>query len=72
MRTVCYNSYLYFGDSLGNALTKLGHDVEYFKVDEDALDDLEEYIGKHYDAIIDFNSDSVNLITFFICLLFLL
>ncbi len=57
MRTVCYNSYLYFGDSLGNALTKLGHNVEYFKVDEDALDDLEKYIGKHYDAIIDFNSD---------------
>lgn len=57
MKTVCYNSYLYFGDSLGNALTKLGHSVEYFKVDEDALDDLEKYVGKSYDALIDFNSD---------------
>lgn len=57
MKTVCYNSYLYFGDSLGEALTKLGHQVEYFKVDEDALDDLERYIGKSYDALIDFNSD---------------
>ena len=57
MRTVCYNSYLYFGDSLGNALTKLGHTVEYFKVDEDDFDDLEKYVGTSYDALIDFNSD---------------
>ena len=57
MKTVCYNSYLYFGDALGNALTKLGHSVEYFKVDEDALDDLERYVGTHFDAMIDFNSD---------------
>ncbi|SHI47746.1 glycosyltransferase [Pseudobutyrivibrio xylanivorans] len=57
MKTVCYNSYLYFGDSLGNALTSLGHSVEYFKVDENQLDDLEQYVGKHFDAMIDFNSD---------------
>ena len=57
MKTVCYNSYLYFGDALGNALTHKGHSVEYFKVDEDSLDDLENYVGKHYDALIDFNSD---------------
>ncbi len=57
MKTVCYNSYLYFGDSLGNALLKAGHEVEYFKVDEDRLEDLEKYIGQKYDAIIDFNSD---------------
>lgn len=57
MKTVCYNSYLYFGDSLGNALTSLGHKVEYFKVDENELDDLEQYVGKHFDAMIDFNSD---------------
>lgn len=57
MRTVCYNSYLYFGDSLGSALTNLGHNVEYFKVDENDLDELEKYCGKHYDALIDFNSD---------------
>ncbi len=57
MKTVCYNSYLYFGDSLGAALSKLGHTVEYFKIDEDALDDLEKYIGSSFDALIDFNSD---------------
>ncbi len=57
MKTVCYNSYLYFGDSLGEALLKAGHQVEYFKVDEDSLEDLEKYIGQKYDAIIDFNSD---------------
>ncbi len=57
MRTVCYNSYLYFGDSLGQALSNSGHDIEYFKVDEDSFDDLENYIGKSYDALIDFNSD---------------
>lgn len=57
MKTVCYNSYLYFGDSLGSALSAKGHEVEYFKVDEDALDDLEKYVGSTYDAIIDFNSD---------------
>ena len=27
MKTVCYNSYLYFGDSLGEALKKKGHTV---------------------------------------------
>lgn len=57
MKTVCYNSYLYFGDSLGNALTTKGHEVEYFKVDEDVLDDLEKFVGASFDAIIDFNSD---------------
>ncbi len=57
MKTVCYNSYLYFGDALGLALKKLGCDVEYFKVDEQSLDDLEQFIGKHYDGLIDFNSD---------------
>ncbi len=57
MKTVCYNSYLYFGDSLGEALKAKGHNVTYFKVDEDNLDDLEQYVGKHFDALIDFNSD---------------
>ena len=57
MKTVCYNSYLYFGDSLGAALKKAGHDIEYFKVDEQSLDDLEQFVGKHFDAMIDFNSD---------------
>lgn len=57
MKTVCYNSYLYFGDALGLALKNAGHSVEYFKVDEQALDDLEQFVGKHFDAMIDFNSD---------------
>ena len=57
MKTVCYNSYLYFGDALGAALKNLGHQVEYFKIDEDNLDDLERYVGTFYDALIDFNSD---------------
>ena len=57
MKTVCYNSYLYFGDALGQALEAKGHSIEYFKIDEDNLDDLENFIGKKYDALIDFNSD---------------
>ncbi|MCR4567602.1 MAG: glycosyltransferase [Pseudobutyrivibrio sp.] len=57
MKTVCYNSYLYFGDALGSALKNLGHEVEYFKIDEDSLDDLENYVGAKYDCLIDFNSD---------------
>ncbi|MBE5911676.1 glycosyltransferase family protein [Pseudobutyrivibrio sp.] len=57
MKTVCYNSYLYFGDSLGSALSSLGHQVDYFKVDEDSLDDLEKFVGAKYDAVFDFNSD---------------
>lgn len=57
MKTVCYNSYLYFGDALGKALSDMGHSVEYFKVDEDSLNDLEKYVGEKYDALIDFNSD---------------
>jgi len=57
MKTVCYNSYLYFGDALGEVLKSLGHSVEYFKNEEDDLDDLEQYIGQQFDCIIDFNSD---------------
>ncbi len=57
MKTVCYNSYLYFGDALGQSLTALGHEVEYFKQGEDSLDELEKYVGTTFDALIDFNSD---------------
>ncbi|MCR5416331.1 MAG: glycosyltransferase [Pseudobutyrivibrio sp.] len=57
MKTVCYNSYLYFGDALGAALASLGHTVEYFRMGDESLDDLEKYVGKKYDALIDFNSD---------------
>ncbi len=57
MKTVCYNSYLYFGDALAAQLKSLGHEVEFFRITDDNLEDLEKYVGCHFDAMIDFNSD---------------
>lgn len=57
MKTVCYNSYFYFADSLAGQLKALGHNVEIFRITEESFDALESYVGKSYDAIVDFNSD---------------
>lgn len=57
LKSVCYNSYLYFEDRLGSELKKLGWDVEYFKASEEPLENLERYAGASFDAVLEFNSD---------------
>lgn len=57
LKPVCYDSYIYFADALGNAFLKLGFTVEYFNSAKEPLEALERLIGCRYDAIFDFNSD---------------
>lgn len=57
MKNVCYNSYIYFTEALSEELVKQGHSVEIFSLSENNLDDLEQYVGQKFDALIDFNSD---------------
>ncbi|MBO5373067.1 MAG: glycosyltransferase family 1 protein [Lachnospiraceae bacterium] len=57
LKSVCYDSYTYFSDSVANALRALGHKVEIFSAQREPLDNMEKYIGSHFDAIIDFNSE---------------
>ena len=57
MKTVCYNSYLYFADALSKSLSALGHEIEMYSSEAGDYDGLEAYMGQHFDAIIDFNSD---------------
>ncbi|MCM1256421.1 MAG: glycosyltransferase [Roseburia sp.] len=56
LRNVCYNSYNYFSDSLANAL---GTDaqVEIFSTENEPLENMERYVGQHFDALVDLNSN---------------
>lgn len=57
LKTVCYNSYIYFANSLAEEFKKTGHEVDFFRISEEPFEALEKYIDTTYDAIIDFNSD---------------
>ncbi|MCR4694586.1 MAG: glycosyltransferase [Pseudobutyrivibrio sp.] len=57
MKTVCYNSYLYFANALSDSLKAMGHSIEFFRMSDHSLEDLDMYVDKEFDAIIDFNSD---------------
>lgn len=56
MRAVCYDSYLYFADSLAKALTAAGHSVEIFSGEKEPLEAMEQFAGRTFDGIFDFNS----------------
>jgi glycosyltransferase involved in cell wall biosynthesis len=56
LRDMCYNSCIYFADSIAEALIKLGHEVEIFRGSSDSLDGLEGFVGQSYTACLDFNS----------------
>lgn len=45
LKSVCYNSYLYFEDRLGSELEKLGCEVTYFRASEEPIEHLERYAG---------------------------
>lgn len=56
VKPVCYNSYLYFADSLARELAHAGYRVEVFSSEKEPLSSMERFAGKSFDAVIDFNS----------------
>ena len=57
-RYLCYASNTAFAASLSNELKALGHEVEICNImgREDAGERVAGYVGKKFDAVIDFNS----------------
>lgn len=57
LKSACYDSYTYFSNALAKELCAMGHTVEFFSAAKEPLENMEKFIGRHFDAIIDFNSD---------------
>ena len=57
LKDVCYNSYLYFEDKLGEMLRTLGCDVTFFRAKNEPLAHLEKFCDATFDAMFEFNSD---------------
>ena len=53
---ICYNILNTFAEQLGEALQRLGEEVEYFDVKQSGEAALAAYAGKTYQAIIGFQS----------------
>ena len=60
LKSACYDSYTYFSNALAKELCAMGHTVEFFSAAKEPLENMEKFIGRHFDAIIDFNSDLPN------------
>lgn len=56
LKTVSYRSYIYFAESLANALRKTGATVCFFDSEKEPLENMERLTKEHFDAIFDFNS----------------
>lgn len=58
LKNVCYNSYIYFEEQIGKGLSAAGYEVTFFQIGRDGtLADIEQFIGQHFDLILEFNSD---------------
>lgn len=57
LKPVCYDSYIYFSNSLAAQLRSLGHEVEIFSTAAESVTNLERLTDLSFDAVIDFNSD---------------
>lgn len=57
LRNACYNSYNYFSGSLAKELCSLSHSIEIFSGEKEPLENMERYVGQHFDALVDFNSN---------------
>lgn len=57
VKSVCYDSYIYFSNALAKALKRAGHDVEIFSALDEPLEAAERFVGRTFDAILDFNSE---------------
>lgn len=53
---ICYNILNTFAEQLGEALQRLGEEVEYFDVKQSGEAALAAYAGKTYQAVIGFQS----------------
>ena len=49
---ICYNVLNIFAEQFGNALTQMGKKVIYFDSEEQSLEQLTEYMGQHFQAVI--------------------
>lgn len=56
LKSVCYDSYLYFAHSLAAALTEDGASVELFSTEKEPIESMERFAGQTFDAVFDFNS----------------
>ena len=63
IKSACYDSTFWLADLYGRALERLGYEVEYFSTAKEPVLNLERFIGKKYDAVIDFNSLATGLDT---------
>lgn len=57
LKSVCYDSYTFFAQSLADALCNAGHSVELFSAANQPLEAMEHYTGKTFDAVFDLNSE---------------
>ena len=62
LREVCYDSYLYFADSLMHELAALGYAITCFD-NTKPLEQIEQFSGCHFDGIFDFNSNLPRIMT---------
>lgn len=56
LQSVCYGSYTYFSASLARALQAKSHNITVFSAKERPLEEMEEFAGQAFDAVIDINS----------------
>ncbi len=56
VHTFCYNSPFFFIDKTAESFRNAGWEVEVFDGDSRDLQELDEYTGQRFDAILDFNS----------------
>jgi len=57
LKSVCYNSYSYFIDSIALQFQKKDCMLYFFDIEKEPLENLERLLECSFDAIIDFNSD---------------
>lgn len=57
VKSVCYDSYVYFADALAGALIAKGGKVELFSSKKEPLESMERFVGQEFDGIFDFNSE---------------
>lgn len=56
VKKFCYDSPFYFADQMAKCFREIGWQVDVFDSDRQDMQELDNYSGRTYDAIIDFNS----------------
>lgn len=63
LQGACYNSYTYFSDHIAARLRHLGYHVSIFSTAKHPLEELEQFAGQSFDAVIDCNSAAPRIMT---------